>query len=452
MANKKIVLIIVLVFGLSAFFILRNTQPKKGASKVYIKSGVLFLKKRPKNGFFARSVPHIIKGVTWSPASMAPESGSNPLNPSETVPYGYFFDWPGRNPQGHVILNYWLKSEFKKRYKTDIALMKELNINTVRVYNDFGDDPAVYNAILDEFYDNGIMVIITLNITKEDFKNNFSGDLTINKDSAIFNVVENYKNHPAVLFWSIGNEWNLNKHYGNSDGITTSIEVVNALAKEIKKKDPMHPVASCVGDLFRVESDNLCGFSKDAELSYIVAHCPEVEIWGINVYRGRSFQSIFNDWKSITNKPFYFSEFGTDSFSTESFVKFNSDPCDYRITSCTGNIDESLQAKTDVALWREIRPHLAALHRGELCQGGLVHEFNDELWKVGSYHTGLGDLIVYDTPGEHSYDQYDYEGASIGESHPDKVSNEEYFGLVDAYRGRKKAFYALADEFAEVKP
>lgn len=69
-----------------------------------------------------------------------------------------------------------------------------------------------------------------------------------------------------------------------------------------------------------------------------------------------------------------------------------------------------------------------------------MHEFNDEIWKVGSYHVGLGDLINYKS-GEHSFDEYNCEGISIGASHPDHVANEEYFG---------KAYYVLKDEFKKI--
>src|SRR3989338_2653051 len=327
--------------------------------------------------------------------------------------------------------------------------MRQMNVNTIRVYNDFGNDPDVYNAILDELYRNQIMVILTLNVAKDDLV--FSGDREpdLADGANLLKVVEQYKNHPALLMWNIGNEWNFNKYYGNLDDVTTAVKLTNKIAQEIKKRDAFHPVSSCLGDAIVVDNNNPCRPPEAAMAGYILERCPEIEIWGINVYRGTSFYGIFEQWKRISNKPFYISEFGTDSLRTELFTKFSPQPCDYRITQCSGRIDEDLQAATDVGLWQEIRAHLAVFNPQELCQGGLVHEFNDELWKVGSYHVQLGDLINYKS-GEHSFDEYNCEGISIGESHPDKVANEEYFGLVDAERRPKKAYQALKAEFAKL--
>lgn len=56
---------------------------------------------------------------------------------------GFFFDWPGRRPQGHVVFNYRLSGECARYYKTDIPLIRDLGANTVRVCNDFGLDPAI---------------------------------------------------------------------------------------------------------------------------------------------------------------------------------------------------------------------------------------------------------------------------------------------------------------------
>ncbi len=421
-------------------------------SRVTIVSGVLTVEKRMEDGYLAKPQPYVIMGTTWSPATRAPASGPNPLKPDETVDYGYFFDWAGREPQGHDVFNYWIRNEYYAHYREDIALMRAMNIKTVRVYNDFGDDPAVFSAILDEFYNNGIMVIVTLNLSQDELVVNpdNAADIDISERAHLFTVVDRYRTHPAILFWSIGNEWNFNKYYGNVPDLVAAAALTDRIARKIKLKDRFHPVGSCLGDAIVVDQANPCKPPEAATVAFILKRCPHVDIWGVNVYRGTSFHGIFAQWAPISSKPFYISEFGTDSLHTTAFVKFKpGDPCDYRITKCKGYVDENLQAATDRGLVREIAAHLAALRKGEQCQGGLVHEFNDELWKVGSYHTGLGGLIAYG-PAEHSYDQYNCEGISIGESHPDRVANEEYFGMVDADRRPKQVFNALRDEFAAI--
>jgi len=66
-----------------------------GSSNVVnIKNRQLWIRKRLPNGALDQQRLFVIKGISWSPATMAPDTGPNPLNPfnpSENVPYGFFF-------------------------------------------------------------------------------------------------------------------------------------------------------------------------------------------------------------------------------------------------------------------------------------------------------------------------------------------------------------------------
>ena len=79
--------------------------------------------------------------------------------------------------------------------------------------------------------------------------------------------------------------------------------------------------------------------------------------------------------------------------------------------------------------------------------GGVVFNFNDQLWKVGNYNVGLGGLVNY-TAGDTSYNTYNPDGFVVPGGHPDGVANEEYFGLVDADRNPKQVYQALRTAFA----
>ena len=374
--------------------------------------------------------PYIIRGVTWSPATRAPEKGPNPKDPSEEVDYGFFFDWPGRDPLGHDIFNYWLRTQFLEYYKTDIPLMKDMNVNTVRVYADFGDDPAAYKKILDEFRDNGIMVIMTVVSSKEELDN-----------ERYLKVVGYCKDHPAILMWSLGNEWNMdfNKYYG-FDKISDAAAATNVAARKIKKIDPNHPVSTCLGDRFE---------DKDPEntIANILKVCPDIDIWGMNIYRGASFYDLFKQWQGLTSKPVYISEFGTDSFRTTKCTEID----EFQAKNCEGSTDEEMQASFEIKLWKELTGYLSALNPAKPCLGGLVHEFNDELWKVGSYHMSLGDLVDYEGKGTKDYMEYNIDGFILKGGHPDGVANEEYFGVVTADRKPKKAYGRLRDYYKILK-
>ena len=370
--------------------------------------------------------PYIIHGVSWSPATRPPEKGPNPDDPAEEVEYGFFFDWPGRDPQGHNVFNYWLRTQYLEYYKTDIALMKGMNVNTVRVYQDFGNDPAAYKKILDEFQNNGIKVIMTIASSREELVS-----------ERYLRVVGYCKDHPAILMWSLGNEWNMdfNLYYGY-DKATDAAAATEIAAQKIKKLDPDHLVSTCLGDRFEDKY-------PENTIANMLKLCPSIDMWGLNIYRGGSFYNLFKQWQALTPKPMYISEFGTDSFRTVKCKEIK----EFQAKDCQGIIDEDIQADFEIKLWTELTGYLSALDPSKPCAGGLIHEFNDELWKVGSYHTTLGGLVDYEGKGAKSYKEYNTDGFILKGGHPDDVANEEYFGVVTADRRPKKTYEKLRDYY-----
>ena len=417
-----------------------GAQVPKGASDVYVQGTQLMVSKRQWDGTLGPAQPYLMKGVTWSPATRAPAQGPNPLQPALSVPYGFFFDWPGQNPQGHVVLEFWLRAQFAAHDLSDLPLLASMGANTVRVYTDLSNDPATALQILDHCYEQGLMVILTVAGSKTDLQ----AGLHIQR-------VTQYKDHPAILMWSLGNEWNFNSYYGYAS-IQQAIDVTQMAAQQIKALDSHHPVSSVLGDRFTLPpvcdpGDPCCGpVEANTTVPAIVSAVSAVDIWGLNVYRGSSFGQLFAQWSAITPRPFYLSEFGTDSFGSQS----------YQLVSCgladavSGGDDQPSQAALLSSLWQELAQHLSSVNLVEQAVGGLVHTFNDELWKVGSYHVGLGGLVPYDGPDgipgtaddDTSYDEYNADGFVLG-AHPDGVANEEYFGLVDADRAPKQAFTTL---------
>lgn len=418
----------VILFSFCFFSFSSYAQVPQQPSRVYVKGAQLIVQKRQPDGSLGRPQVYIIKGVTWSPATEAPHTGPDPFNPSEEVDYGFFFDWTGRYPAGHEVFNYWLKNEFYSHYLKDISLMKEMNVNTVRFYTDLGDEPEVYRRILDEFYRNDIMVIMTVVVSK--------GDI----DSSRYRKVINWcRDHPAILMWSLGNEWNFdyNKYWGYGT-VRQAAKATNDVARHIKYIDLQHPVSSSLGGRF---TDS----NYDNTIEAILTVCPDIDIWAINVYRGKTFTNLFDQWKAISSKPLYISEFGTDSFKTEKYDVVRG----YQADNCIGQEDQNMQAQFNLALWQELRKYLSAFNPDEPCLGGIIHSFNDSLWKVGSYHVGLGGLIDYQQEAT-SYNLYNSEGFYLPGSHPDGISNEEYFGLVDAQRRPKKSFWVLKKYYKEL--
>ena len=422
---KRFLVFIFFVLSICDLAFCKNGSQR--SSHVFIKQSKLYVSRANSDGSLEGALPFVIRGVSWSAATRAPDLGPNPDNRNETVPYGFFFDWPNRHPQGHVVFVDWMRREYFNHYREDIPLMKEMNVNTVRVYTDFGLDFETYREILDDFYRNGIMVIMTVASSKEDIET-----------ERYLKIVESYKNHPAILFWLIGNEWNLSNLFWGYESVSESAAAVELVAGKIKEIDSQHPVSSCLGDKFFDDDQN-------NTIASIVESAPTIDVWGLNIYRGKSFGTLFDDWRKLSPKPFYISEFGTDSFKTEDFLVID----EFKAYNCKGYQDQEIQAEFAIGLLDELKKHLSINNDDQQCLGALVHEFNDSLWKVGSYHADLGGLVDYNSPQGYSYRLYNSEGFYLSGSHPDKVANEEYFGVVTSERKPKKIYYELKEYYKE---
>ncbi|MCI0623199.1 MAG: hypothetical protein L0387_16345 [Acidobacteria bacterium] len=348
-----------------------------GPSQIAVNGRQLLVSRRNPDGTLAPAAPYIIKGVSWSPASKG-------TNTSTTDPNNAAIRRP----------------EFALWSTVDAALMKGMNVNTVRMYIDSGTDNSGL-AVLDELYRNGIMAIMTV-------------DNAINDQARAQQVVNFYKNHAAVLMWSLGTEWNINHYYGAASSVQDAAQKTQLAAALIKSLDPAHPVASSYGD---IDIDTTGKRLVDTQ-NYVNNVCVSVDVWGINAYRGITFGTLFTQWKSISSKPMFVGEFGTDALRSTSL----SNPP-------AANIDEVMQASWDLSLWNEIHRNLSATNAANAVLGGAVFEWNDEWWKVqpaGSQQTG---------------------GFVFMNAHPDNFANEEYFGIVDIERRPRQSYTTLKAAF-----
>jgi|GEM_PF-1179811 len=350
-----------------------NANLTSAASRV--ENYQLIVQKRLPDGTLTLPKPYKIKGVCWSPASIG--------NPG----------WDNITAR---------KQEFANWSNIDIPLMKQMGVNTVRTFFDFGADAVKFREILDKLYENGIMVIMAVDNGKND---------TVNLEY----VVSNFKGHPAILIWEIGNEWNLNFYYAKYQDLDTAAQATEAAAKRIKELDPTHPVSSVLGDtgIYSNSPYLPCDVSK-----IVNELCPSVDVWGLNLYRGNSFTDLFRQWLLISTKPFYMAEFGTDSFNL-----------------ALSKEEQKMQADWDGFLWDEIYFNLSADNLSNPCLGGTVFEWNDEWWKQNTYNTWIQD-----------------QGGNGMLGHPDNCANEEWFGLakigsLDQGRELKLAYTAFKDKY-----
>ena len=133
-----------------------------------------------------------------------------------------------------------------ERMIEDIKIMKELNMNAVRTCH-YSDDPRWYD-LCDEY---GLYVVAETNIESHGMG---YGDRTLAKNPAFEKAhiernqhnVQVQKNHPSVIFWSLGNEAgygpNFEKAYDAVKAIDTSRPVQYEQAHQNGKTDIFCPM------------------------------------------------------------------------------------------------------------------------------------------------------------------------------------------------------------------
>ncbi len=270
----------------------------------------------------------------------------------------------------------------------DLALMKEAGINTIRTYSPIDD-----KAVLDEIDAAGIKVIMGFGYNQKGYYDVLTG--------SFIDYVKKYMDHPAILLWELGNEYNYHPYWffeeggeGGEGDINIWYEALNDAAKLIHKTDKNHPVSSAHGDLPTDE---------------VLSACKEVDVWGINAYRwdepDKSDANIFQDFSAASSKPMYLSETGADSYMT--------------IESHEYEQGENQQAQADAVT----NILVAVFNNQKTCSGVTLFSFTDGWWKAGNPHR-------QDTGGDAPGDGFPY----------DNVPNEEYWGIVDIDRNKKLTF------------
>lgn len=182
--------------------------------------------------------------------------------------------------------------------------------------------------------------------------------------------VRQFKNHPAILFWNIGNEENL--HLRDVAHAQQFYSLVNEMALEahLEEGRAFHPVAAVSGDVGYIGQ---AGIADDASL-------PNLDIWGMNIYRGQSFGNLFTTYAALSVKPLWSAEFGEDAWHSNSFT--NPDQ---------GYEDQNTQALTVYLLWQEIQANYQSANQVNI--GGTVMAFSDEWWQPSPWLCGLNNRM-----------------------------------------------------------
>jgi len=282
--------------------------------------------------------PYVVRGVAYS-----------------AVPVGYSSAGTSAGCIGGYV---WWND--RPAYVADFPLIARMGANTIRTYAILNDTSAStvlkVRSALDEAQRNGLYVI--MNYYPSHFVSVAANQATW--QSEFLAGVNAYKDHPAVLMWEFGNEQNLDN---GQDALWYPL--VNQVAGAAKAADPNHPVmvvdAECPqcngGSGIYINAGSVARSADDASM-------PNLDIWGINVYRGPGFYGLFDVLLGSTSKPILVTEFGKDAYR-----------------DATGQEDQDIQDASLRSQWLEIANHLSANDANKALSGGVIFQWSDEWWK-----------------------------------------------------------------------
>ena len=280
-----------------------------------------------------------------------------------------------------------LRGETERNFSTidqDLELISEAGINTIRVYAPIDDI-----EVLDKIYAAGLKLIVSFGYNQKGVYDILSG--------TFLDYIMKYKDHNSILIWELGNEYNYHPEWFGGD-IQNWYNALSQATDQIHDIDPNHPVATAHGDM------------PDKQA---LASNPNIDIWGLNVYRWDQPQSVFKEWQTVSDKPVYLSEAGADSYMKISKAGFKQGE------------NQRAQAVANAKIID------AVLDRSDVASGIFVFSFTDGLWKAWN-------------PNEQDIGGWAPNSSGVPY---DGTPNEEYWGIVDINRNKKETFEVIKERF-----
>ncbi len=331
----------------------------------------------------------------------------------------------------------WKQSDdvIKAALDAEMGLLKNMGVNVVRQYT--GIPPKWIEYIYREY---GIYTLLNHSfgrygltidgawVAVTNYADPRTQDLLL---SEVDKLVSRYKNTAGLLMYLLGNENNYGlfwagaetedfpddeeekKFIGEKRG-RPMYKLMNEAAKKMKAVDSSHPIAICNGDVLFID--------------VIAEECKDVDVYGVNMYRGLSFGDAFQVVKDKLKKPIMFTEFGADAFN-----------------AIENQEDQKAQAYYMVGNWKEIYENAAGQGKAGNSIGGFTFQFSDGWWKFGQ----TKNLEIHDNNASWANGGY-----SIDLEESENNMNEEWFGICakGATNGRglydlypRAAYYALKE-------
>ena len=302
----------------------------------------------------------------------------------------------------------------------EMGLLKIMGVNVIRVYN--GIQPkwieyiyknyGIYTVLNHSFGRYGV-TIDGIYVQNTDYADPKTREQLLKE---VNDLVIEFKDVPGLLMWLLGNENNYGLFWGGAETedipVGETLESVRARhmyklfnegVLEIKKFDTNHPVAICNGDLLFID--------------IIAEEVTDMDVIGVNAYRGVSFTDLFDKVKEKLNVPLMFTEFGSDAFNAVEMRE-----------------DQLMQTKYLLGNWKEIFEHAYGKGKTGISVGGMTFQFSDGWWKyLQESNLSVQDIHASWSNGGYSEDYIE------GENN----MNEEWFGICAKGPTDDRGFYQL---------
>jgi hypothetical protein len=302
----------------------------------------------------------------------------------------------------------WNESDqfIKAALDDEMSLLKNMGVNAIRVYTGIPakwityiyNEHGIYTMLNHSFGRYGVNINNSW-MANTDYANQKVETVLINE---VKQMAAEYANTPGLLLYLIGNENNYGLFWDGAETEDIPVQdrkstiraramyqLFDKAAIAMKENDKKHPIAICNGDLLFLE--------------IIVEECKNIDIYGTNMYRGKSFGDAFEKVKTMYNKPFLLTEFGSDAFN-----------------AVTNEEAQKAQAAILKDNWKEIYQNAAGLGKAGNSIGGFTFQFSDGWWKFGQ----TKNLEVHDQNASWSNGGYLFDYIA-GENN----MNEEWFGI-----------------------
>jgi hypothetical protein len=321
----------------------------------------------------------------------------------------------------------WTQSDdfIKAALDAEMGLLKNMGVNAVRMYN--GVQPkwvqyiyenyGIYTMVNHPFGRYGLTIDGVWTPVTE-YRDQATQDILMAEVTA---MAEEFKNTPGLLMFLLGNENNYGlfwagaeteafpdedekrKEVGEKRG-RPMYKLMNQAALKIKEiTSSSRPVAICNGDVLFID--------------IVAEECKDIDIYGTNMYRGKTFTDAFTTVKEKLDMPIMMTEFGADAFSTTENKENQRNQAFYMVNN-----------------WKDIYENAAGLGKAENSIGGFTFQFSDGWWKFGQ----TKNLDVHDSNAS-----WPNGGYSLDLEPGENNMNEEWFGICAKGPTSERGLYEL---------